>query len=79
VFLASDTAHFYENMEQGKPFIITHDVEATLRGYDRLRALAGNPERIVPGHDPLVMARYPAPDARLAGIACRLDVASAGS
>ncbi len=76
--LASDTAHFYENMEQGRPFIITHDVEKTLRGYDRLRALAANPERIVPGHDPLVMARYPVPDARLAGVVCRLDGARTG-
>jgi glyoxylase-like metal-dependent hydrolase (beta-lactamase superfamily II) len=76
--LASDTAHFYENMEAGRPFIITHDVEATLRGYDRLRALAASPERVVPGHDPLVMARYPAPDPRLEGIVCRLDGERAG-
>ena len=77
VVLASDTAHFYENMEQGKPFIITHDVEATLRGYDRLRELAASPAHIVPGHDPLVLQRYPAVEARLKGIACRLDVAPA--
>ena len=75
VVLALDTAHFYENVEQGKPFIITHDVEATLRGYDRLRALAAGPLHIVPGHDPLVLRRYPAVEASLAGIACRLDVA----
>lgn len=79
VVLASDTAHFYENMEQGKPFIITHDVEATLRGYDRLRTLAASPAHIVPGHDPLVLQRYPAADARLAGIVCRLDVAPTDS
>jgi glyoxylase-like metal-dependent hydrolase (beta-lactamase superfamily II) len=79
VVLASDTAHFYENMEKGKPFIITHDVEATLRGYDRLRALAASPRHIVPGHDPLVMARYAAPDDRLSGIVVRLDVAPAHS
>jgi hypothetical protein len=28
----------------------------------------------VPGHDPLVMALYPAPAPDLAGIAARLDV-----
>lgn len=75
VVLASDTAHFYENVEDGRPFIITHDAEATLRGYDRLRALAASPAHIVPGHDPLVLQRYPTPDERLSGIACRLDVA----
>ncbi len=74
VVLASDTAHFYENVEAGRPFIITHDAEATLRGYDRLRALAASPAHIVPGHDPLVLERYPAPDERKAGIVCRLDV-----
>jgi glyoxylase-like metal-dependent hydrolase (beta-lactamase superfamily II) len=75
VVLASDCAHFYENMEAGKPFIITHDVERTLRGYERLRTLAASPAHIVPGHDPLVMARYPALDDRTTGIAARLDVA----
>jgi len=71
--LASDSAHFYENFLHYRPFIITHDVEATLRGYDRLRDLAeGDTDRIVPGHDPLVMQRYEAPNAALAGIAVRL-------
>lgn len=78
VVLASDTAHFYENMEQAKPFIITHDVEATLRGYQRLKLLAASPRHIVPGHDPLVMARYPAVEPRLDGVVCRLDVMPAG-
>ena len=72
--LASDCAHYYENLETYRPFIITHDVEATLRGYDRLRALADDrPERVVPGHDPLVLERFPAADRRLAGIVARLD------
>ncbi len=32
-------------------------------------------DHIIPGHDPLVMQRYPAPSAQLEGIAVRLDVA----
>jgi glyoxylase-like metal-dependent hydrolase (beta-lactamase superfamily II) len=75
--LASDTAHYYENLATRRPFIILHDVEAYLRGLDRLEALAGGQERIVPGHDPLVMARYRAPEARLDGVVARLDVAPA--
>jgi glyoxylase-like metal-dependent hydrolase (beta-lactamase superfamily II) len=74
VVLASDSAHYYENFEQYKPFIIAHDVEATLRGYDRLRDLAPSINHIVPGHDPLVMQRYPAVNEALAGVAVRLDV-----
>lgn len=73
--LASDAAHYYENLADYRPFIIVHDVEATLRGYDRMRDLAGGLERIVPGHDPLVMERYPAADGRLEGVVVRLDVA----
>ncbi len=46
-----------------------------LEGYRRLRALAPSEQHIVPGHDPLVMARYPAPVPELEGIVVRLDVA----
>lgn len=73
VVLASDASHYYENFMEYRPFIIVHDVEATLRGYDRLRALADSPEHVVPGHDPLVMARFPPAGPGLEGIAVRLD------
>jgi hypothetical protein len=36
--------------------------------------LAQSPQHIIPGHDPLVMQRYPAPSKDLAGIVVRLDV-----
>jgi len=75
VVLASDAAHLYENIERRKPFAITVDVEATLRSYDRLEQLAGRLARVVPGHDPRVLERYPALDARTQGIVHRLDVA----
>ena len=39
-----------------------------------LRALASSPGHIVPGHDPIVMQRYPAARPGLEGIAVRLDV-----
>ena len=74
VVLASDATHYYENFETYRPFIITHDVEATVRGYDRLRDLATSIDHIVPGHDTKVMQRYPAPEPRLEGVVARLDV-----
>ncbi len=46
-----------------------------LDAFDTLRAHAATPELIVPGHDPLVMQRYPAVSPALEGIAVRLDVA----
>ena len=47
----------------------------TLDSYARLREAAPPPDHIVPGHDPLVMQRYPAPGPGLQGLAVRLDVA----
>lgn len=72
--LASDASHYYENMETGRPFPIVFDVGAMIEGYDSLRRLASTPEAIVPGHDPLVLARYPPAADGLEGIAVRLDV-----
>ena len=79
VVLASDGAHYYETFLDYRPFIITHDVEMSLRGYDRLRALATSLDHIIPGHDPKVTSLYPAPDPRLAGVVFRLDVAPGAS
>jgi glyoxylase-like metal-dependent hydrolase (beta-lactamase superfamily II) len=70
--LASDASHYYENMEAVRPFPIVFDVPAMISGYDRLRTLAGPGGSIIPGHDPLVVERYPPADPSLAGIAVRL-------
>jgi glyoxylase-like metal-dependent hydrolase (beta-lactamase superfamily II) len=73
VVLASDASHFYANMEQVRPFPIVFNVAEMVEGYDRLRALADSPAHVVPGHDPLVLARYPAPRPELQGVVARLD------
>jgi glyoxylase-like metal-dependent hydrolase (beta-lactamase superfamily II) len=75
VVLASDASHYYENFETGKVFPIGVDVADTLTGYGRLKALAASPRHVVPGHDPLVLKRYPPLNAQLTGIAHRVDVA----
>lgn len=75
VVLASDASHYYENFERGKPFPIVVDMADVLGGYATLKALAGTPRRVVPGHDPLVLARYPAVNDASRGIVHRLDVA----
>ncbi len=74
VVLASDVTHFYENMESYRPFTTAFHVGEMLEAFDTLRAHAAVPELIVPGHDPLVMQRYPAPSPELEGIVVRLDV-----
>lgn len=73
VVLASDASHFYANMEQARPFPIVHSVADMVEGYRRLRELADSPAHIIPGHDPLVLERYPPPGGALQGIAARLD------
>lgn len=73
VVLASDSAHYYENLLNYRAFIVVHNVEDMMRGYDRLRSLAASVDHIVPGHDPAVLARYPAVSG-LETIACRLDL-----
>ena len=74
VVLASDASHFYDNVEAMAPFPIVYNVGDMLASFEKLRRLAESPERIVPGHDPLVMERYPAPSAALEGAVVRLDV-----
>jgi glyoxylase-like metal-dependent hydrolase (beta-lactamase superfamily II) len=73
VVLASDATHLYANIEQARPFPIVWSVADMVEGYRRLRELAASPAHIIPGHDPLVLERYPAPAEALAGIVARLD------
>jgi glyoxylase-like metal-dependent hydrolase (beta-lactamase superfamily II) len=73
IVLASDASHLYANMNETRPFPIVYDVPRLVEGYRRLRELADAPGLVVPGHDPLVMRRYPSAGAGLEGIAVRLD------
>lgn len=59
--LAGDALHFWANWEEGNPFPIVADLEQVLTGYDFLASLVGGrAERLIPGHDPLILGRYPA-------------------
>ena len=71
--LASDATHYYENLETGRPFHIVFDVAAMLDGFERVRSLADDADRYVPGHDPEVLRRHRVAGPALDGIAVRLD------
>jgi glyoxylase-like metal-dependent hydrolase (beta-lactamase superfamily II) len=73
VVLASDAAHFYANWLERRPFPIVDNVAAYLDAFATIEALASSPQHVIPGHDPLVLARYPAARAGLAN-AVRLDL-----
>ena len=74
VVLASDATHFYRNMREERPFPIIFNIGDMLEGYRRLEDLADTPDHIVPGHDPLVLKRYPPPAESLRGTAASLHV-----
>ncbi len=73
VVLASDASHYYANMEQSRPFPIVYNVGDMVEGWQRAQRLAESPAHVIPGHDPLVLARYPAPAPALEGVVARLD------
>ncbi|GJG89741.1 MBL fold hydrolase [Gemmatimonadetes bacterium T265] len=61
VVLASDNAYLYENLEAHRPIAQTLDSASNLAAQARMARLAGDPRRIVPGHDPAVFVRFPKP------------------
>ena len=73
VVLASDASHLYANMEREVPYPIAYNIGEVMEGYRRAYALASSREHVIPGHDPLVMKRYPAASPELEGWVVRLD------
>ncbi|MGY4826965.1 N-acyl homoserine lactonase family protein [Sphaerotilaceae bacterium SBD11-9] len=70
VVLASDASHYYENVERTLAFPIVFNRDDMLAGHRRITAAADSPQHVVPGHDPLVMQRYPRVPGDEAGIVC---------
>lgn len=73
VVLASDAAHLYGNFQHGVPFPIAHNLSDMLEGHRKALALAESPDHVIPGHDPLVMERYPAYSPESENRVVRLD------
>jgi glyoxylase-like metal-dependent hydrolase (beta-lactamase superfamily II) len=75
VVLAADATHLYAHIDNGRVFPTTYNVAEVLEGYNTLKRLAGDPTRVVPGHDPDVLRRYRAAKPGLENWIVRLDVA----
>lgn len=71
--LASDASHLYQNLEQDNPFPLICHLGDMYEAFRTLRRLASAPRLIIPGHDPLVMQRFPPLRPDLAGAVVRLD------
>ena len=72
VVLASDSSHYYENIEKDRPFRTLHTVPLVYAAFDRVRELAGPDGLILPGHDPLVTDRFPAASAEFRDLVYRI-------
>ncbi|MDC1172757.1 N-acyl homoserine lactonase family protein [Alphaproteobacteria bacterium] len=68
IVLASDTAHYYESLAAEHVFITHENIFEMLESYRSLVKLGGDVRRIVPGHDPDVLKRYPSLSRDLDGI-----------
>jgi len=69
VVLASDAAHYHEEMDHDRPFYIYTDLLEMLEGYEFLRRKAALPDTwVVTGHDPAEMDRFEAVNADCADL-----------
>ena len=66
VVLASDAAHFYDNMRRKNPFPLVYHVGDMVQGWQTIASLAEDETCIVPGHDPAVGDLFPT--MRLGGV-----------
>ena len=71
--LASDASHYAVNMNENRPFPIVVDLAEMFDGWELIRTLVDDPNRIIPGHDPEVMRLYKSPSKEMEGIVVRLD------
>lgn len=73
--LASDAFHFNENRLRRAPFPIVYNIGDMLDGFERCEKLTGgDPDLLIPGHDPEVRLRWPSLSADMPDIV-RLDLA----
>jgi glyoxylase-like metal-dependent hydrolase (beta-lactamase superfamily II) len=72
VVVASDAAHFYEELALDRPFDVFADLEAAYAALEILRRLQDEGRPVAVGHDPEVMRRFPAVSAELADLAVRI-------
>jgi glyoxylase-like metal-dependent hydrolase (beta-lactamase superfamily II) len=68
VVLASDNAYLYENLATQTPIAQTLDPVSNRAAQVRMLRLAGGVRLVIPGHDPAVYDRFPAPGRGIARI-----------
>ena len=74
VVLASDATHFYQHIDTRRVFRVLYNLGDMVEGYNTLERLAESKAHVIPGHDPLVLARYPSASKQTAGWIARVDL-----
>lgn len=72
LILASDAIHFYEELEQDRPFGIFSDLVGMYRAYEWLRKRQEQGATLVAGHDPRVFDLFPGIEGPAGHFAVRL-------
>lgn len=76
VILASDAIHYYDELEQDRPFAVLDSLADMYQGYEQIRQWLERPGAVViPGHDPDVMTRFAPVDAADLAFAVRIGAA----
>lgn len=59
ILLTSDAVHFYEEIDRDRACGVLHDLARVYGAYDTIREQVERGARVIAGHDPLVMDRFP--------------------
>lgn len=59
ILLTSDAVHFYEEIDRDRACGVLHDLARVYGAYDTIREHIERGARVIAGHDPLVMDRFP--------------------
>ena len=78
VLLASDSVHYYEELEADMPFMSVADVVGMYDAFERIRGMVASGEiaHVVSGHDPSTLSRFRPASGGLAGVAATIGGAA---
>jgi len=74
IVLASDAAHYFDNLELRLAYPVVYNVGDMFDGYARVQKLAESPDHVIPGHDPKVLSQYPPASDATTGWIVRVDL-----
>lgn len=76
VLLASDSVHYYEELERDMPFVSVADVVGMYDAFRFIRELVetGEVSHVVAGHDPSTLSRFASAQGELAGFGATIGV-----